>query len=279
MFGLLVGGWINEFFNWRVAFLVVGIPGLVFALVVRFTIREPPRGLSEATPVDASTDSVRDVALFLLRRRSFVLFALAMGLSAFSAYGFGTWVPAFLGRVHGMGSGAIGTWLGIEAGLGGALGALLGGVLADRLGARDPRWYLWIPALGLVLYIPFVIPFLLVEDPVVALICYFPAVVFASTGLGPVIVLTHSLVKVRMRALASAILLFLLNIIGMGAGPQIVGVLNDLLHPTLGNEAVRYSLLIVTMSKLVAIALFLLATRTLLADLKAKDELVPPRAD
>ncbi len=276
MLGLLAGGWVNEFFGWRVAFFVVGGPGLLFALVVRFTIREPPRGMSETVPVDASSDSLRDVARFLIRLRSFVLYSIGMGLTAFGAYGFLTWVPAFMGRVHGMGTGEIGTWIGIETGVAGAIGAVLGGVLADRLGRRDVRWYLWVPSLGLACYLPFVIPFLLVDDPTLALIFYFPSVLVSSVTLGPIIVLTHSLVKVRMRALASAVLLFLLNIIGMGAGPQFVGILNDLLNPTVGAEAVRYSLLAVAVAKVLAITLFLLAARTLHADMKAKDELAGP---
>ena len=164
MLGFLIGGWINEFFNWRVAFMVVGLPGVVLAVVVRLTIREPPRGHSEVGPVDTTTDTLGDVARFLLGLRSFRLFAIGTGLAAFSAYGFGAWVPAFLGRVHGMGSGEIGTWVGLENGIGGAVGAILGGVLADRLGRRDPRWYLWIGVLGMLAYIPFVLLFLVARS-------------------------------------------------------------------------------------------------------------------
>ena len=250
-----------------------GLPGVALAVVVRYTIREPPRGHSEVGPVDTETDSLGDVARFLLGMRSFKYFAIGTGLAAFSAYGFGSWVPAFLGRVHGMGSGEMGTWLGIENGVGGALGAILGGLLADRLGRKDPRWYLWIGAIGMLIYLPFVVLFLLLENTTWALIWYLPAITFASMYLGPVIALTHRLVKVRMRALASAILLFILNMIGMGLGPQAVGIANDLMASTLGVEAVRYSLLYSAGSKLVAIALFLMAARHLVADLEAKNSI------
>ena len=137
MLGYLLGGWIDEFFSWRVAFLVVGVPGILFALVVRFTVREPRRGMSDghagAGP-DTERDSVKDVLRFMLSMRSFALLSVATGIAAFSAYGFGSWVPSYLRRVHEMGSGEIGTWIGIEVGVGGAIGAILGGRLADRLG-------------------------------------------------------------------------------------------------------------------------------------------------
>jgi MFS family permease len=275
MLGYLAGGWINEFFNWRVAFLVVGVPGIIFALVVRFTVREPQRGMSEvkvpgAVP-DTHRDSIKDVLRFMTSMRSFNLLAVATGISAFSAYGFGSWVPSYLRRVHEMGSGEIGTWIGIEAGVGGALGAIFGGRLADRLGARDPRWYLWVPALSLVAYLPFIYLFLLLDTPQLALLAYFGAITFAAMHLGPAIAITYGLVKVRMRALASAILLFILNMIGLGLGPLLVGMISDGLAPTQGAQSIRWALGIVAASKLIAIWMFWAASKTLRKDLEAKN--------
>jgi MFS family permease len=274
MFGYLAGGWLSELFTWRVAFFVVGLPGLVLAVVVRVTVREPRRGRTEHGPVDAGRENLRDVARFLMARRTFVLAAIGCGLTAFSGYGFGAWVPAFLGRVRGMGSGEIGTWIGLANGITGAGGAILGGYVADRLGVRDRRWYLWVPAWSTLLAIPLAIPFLLVENKVLSLAFYFPYNFFGSAFLGPVIAVTYSLVKLRMRALASAILFFILNLIGLGAGPQIVGVLNDLLAPRFGGEAVRYSLFVVNLLALFAVLLFFLAARTLKEDLARND--LPP---
>ena len=275
MLGYLAGGWINEFFSWRVAFLVVGVPGILFALVVRFTVKEPRRGMSDAPGTHAASDtehdSVKDVMRFMFSMRSFGMLSVATGIAAFSAYGFGSWVPSYLRRVHEMGSGEIGTWIGIEAGLGGALGSILGGRLADKLGARDKRWYLWIPALSLVAYFPFVYLFLLIENPRVALIAYFFAITFAAMHLGPAIAITYALVKVRMRALASAILLFILNMIGLGLGPLLVGMLSDGLTPTYGVISIRYSLMIVALSKFIAIWMFWSASKTLIQDLDAKN--------
>jgi predicted MFS family arabinose efflux permease len=274
MLGYLAGGWINQFFNWRVAFLVVGVPGILFALVVRFTIREPRRGMADGRAgvvPDAERDSVKDVLRFMLSMRSFSLLSVATGIAAFSAYGFGSWVPSYLRRVHEMQSGEIGTWMGIEVGLGGAIGAIWGGRLADRLGARDPRWYLWVPALSLVAYFPFVYLFLLTDNPRVALIFYFFAIIFAAMHLGPAIAVTYQLVKVRMRALASAILLFILNMIGLGLGPLLVGIVSDALAPAHGPLSIRYSLMIVAASKFIAIWMFWSASKSLVKDLEAKN--------
>ncbi len=271
--GYLTGGWIVEFFDWRVAFFVVGFPGVLLAILLRLTVKEPPRGMSEGRAVDTATDSLWDVTKYLLSLRSFVLLAVAAGFSSFSAYGFGTWVPPFLGRVHEMGSGEIGTWMGVLNGVGGALGMIVGGLIADRLGRRDARWYLWMSAISIVIYLPFSILFLLLDNSTTALLCYFIPIAVGNVYLGPVIALTHQLVKVRMRALASSVLLFFLNLIGMGAGPQAVGIISDWLTPEYGAEGLRWSLMIVLASKIVAIVLFLWAAKFVATDLLAKDKL------
>jgi MFS family permease len=273
MLGYLSGGWIVEYFNWRVAFFVVGLPGLILAVVLRLTVKEPPRGMSDRGDVDTRSDSLRDVIRFLLSMRSFVLLAVAGGFSAFSAYGFGSWVPAFLGRVHGMGHGEIGTWIGLESGIAGALGMIATGLLADRLGRRDPRWYLWLSAISIAIYLPFSVAFLLLDDPTMALILYFVPIALSSVYLGPSIALTHQLVTIRMRAVASSILMFFLNLIGMGLGPQAVGIISDALAPEYGAEGLRWSLLIVLGSKLLSIILYLLAAKYLIEDLQAKRKL------
>jgi MFS family permease len=203
---------------------------------------------------------------------------VATGISAFSAYGFGSWVPSYLRRVHEMGSGEIGTWIGLEAGIGGALGAILGGRLADRWGSRDPRWYLWVPALSLVAYLPFVYAFLIVDTPRLALFAYFGAITFAAMHLGPAIAITYALVKVRMRALASALLLFILNMIGLGLGPLLVGIISDALADDYGAMSIRYALGIVAASKVIAIWMFWAASKSLKKDLEAKNTYVPTAA-
>lgn len=273
MFGYLAGGWMVEFFNWRVAFFVVGVPGVLLALIMRLTVREPRRGMSEAAGADTKSYSLGQVVRFLCCLPSFMLLAVASGIASLTAYGFGAWVPPFLGRVHGMGSGEIGTWMGILTGVGGALGMVVTGLVADRLARRDPRWYAWIGALTIAVYFPFMVAFLLLDRTIPAILLYFVPLALGAVYLGPAIAMTHALVTVRMRALASSVLLFVLNLIGMGLGPQMVGYLNDKLAPLYGIESIRYSLLWVGMAKLLALVLFLLAALFVVRDLKAKNRL------
>ena len=111
----------------------------------------------------------------------------------------------------------------------------------------------------------------LIDNPRVALVAYFFAITFAAMHLGPAIAVTYQLVKPRMRALASAILLFILNMIGLGLGPLLVGILSDALAPSYGHLSIRYSLMIVAASKFLAIWMFWVASKTLIGDLEAKN--------
>jgi predicted MFS family arabinose efflux permease len=260
--GFIVGGWMSQYFGWRAAFLVVGLPGLALALLVRLTVREPPR-----THVDALPQSSATALRTLWNVRTFRHMALGAAFHSFAAYGIAAWAPAFLARVHHMAPGQIGMWLGLISGFGGAIGAVTGGVLADRLGVRDARWSLWVPAVASIVEVPFWFVFLLWPTHVPALLGGIPGIVGGAMWLGPVFATTQNLVRPDMRALASALLLFVVNLIGLGIGPQAVGVLNDLLAPTAGVGAVRYSLLIVGVMNVWASVHFALAARTLRADL------------
>lgn len=129
LIGFLLGGWIDQYFGWRTAFLVVGIPGILFALILRFTIKEPPRGLSEkGNAIVDQHHSMKDVFRLLREKRSFRYIALGAGLAAYVSYTATSWLPPFMARVHGMGSGEIGTWLSLIFGIGSGLGYFMGGV-------------------------------------------------------------------------------------------------------------------------------------------------------
>ncbi len=269
--GLLLGGWINEYFGWRTAFFVVGLPGVLLALIVRLTLREPARGLSEGLTDQAELHSTSEVLRYLWSLRSFRHLSIAAALYGFAGYGFTNWAPAFLIRVHEMSTGETATWLGLSIGIGGGAGAYLGGRLSDGLGARDVRWFMRIPALGAVASIPFYVLFLFSPDRIAALLFYLPAALLGGFYVGPTYAMTQGLAKLHMRALASAVLLFILNLVGLGLGPQTVGILNDLLADRFGNEAIRYSLLLIGLTNAWAAGHSLLAARTLREDLEARN--------
>ena len=267
MIAFLAGGYVREAFDWRTAFFIVGAPGIVLTLLLLLTVREPRRGLSEPNPVDATPVSTREVARFLYGQRSFRNLVLAGCCQSLSGYAFLTWAFSFLLRVHEMSSTQVGIWLGLVVGIGGASGAYFGGVIADRLGARDARWYLWLSAIVSLCSAPFGVGFLLIPDATSALVCFIPFYVLGAMYVGPLWSMTQSLAKVPMRATASAILLFILNIVGLGLGPQLIGWLNDTLFASYGDEAIRYSLCVVAVIGALASLFFMRAAQTLRDDL------------
>lgn len=270
LFGFLAGGWLNEFFGWRVAFAVVGAPGILLAVILRMTLAEPVRGLREQRVDSNIAVPLPDVLALLWSRRSFRHMAFAASLNAFAAYSTSNWTASFMIRSHGMNTGELGTWLALTMGLGGAVGVFCGGLLADRLARRDQRWYVWLPALTGFACVPFMALVYLAPGAYAALaLGIVPGILF-NVYLGNTIATTHGLVGLRMRALSSAILFLILNIIGLGLGPWTTGMLSDHLQPALGSESLRHAMLYVLPAVMFWSAChFFLAARTLRSDLAA----------
>jgi predicted MFS family arabinose efflux permease len=286
--GTLIGGWVGEAFGWRVAFMVVGLPGLALALLVRLTLRDPPRGMSDREDREArlaasgisaepeiqsppATENWREVLAFMIGLRSFRHLAMAGSLHAFVGYGAGLFNPAYFIRTHGMGLAEISTWF-FFIGLTGAVGTFLGGFLGDRFGGSDARWYMWVPAIGTIIGVPLSAGMYLWPVHEQALMFAFPAAIVGPMYLGPTFAITQGLVKVGMRAMASAILLFILNMIGLGLGPWFVGMLSDALVPAYGVNSLGTALLwVVVVGNIWSMLHYMLAARTLREDLRAKD--------
>ncbi|MDP6978867.1 MAG: MFS transporter [Myxococcota bacterium] len=272
--GFLLGGWLDEWFDWRTAFIVVGAPGIALALLVKLTLKEPVRGRWDPPSVTREQPPAGDVMRFMAGLPSFRHMAVAAALHAFYGYGALAFNAVFFRRSHEMGSGEVGSWLALISFTAGVTGTFLGGYLSDRLGSRDYRWYMWIPAYATLIYIPFAFGVYLWPDPHIALVFAFPASVLGGMYLGPTFAMTQSLVTPMMRATASAVLLFIINMIGLGLGPQGVGILSDLLAPSLDVHSMRYALLAtVTVFAAWSLTHYFLAARTLREDLEAKERL------
>ena len=236
--GYLLGGWVEYVFGWRIAFLVVGLPGVCLALVVRLTLREPPRGFSDGNQTVADRPPFAQTIVRLWRSRTFFHMSLAAALHAFVGYGAGNFMPAFLIRSHGMTTQNVGTWMAFIVAGGGFVGVYFGGLLSDRLATRfgDQRYRMWVPAVSTVIGAPLALMVQLInlrvslpllgEIPMILLIL-LPTWVFASMYLGPTFAMTQSLVGIRERAVAGAVLLFVVNLIGLGLGPWLTGLLSD----------------------------------------------------
>lgn len=271
LFGFLAGGWVNEFFGWRWAFFVVGAPGLMLALIVRFTVREPPRGqLDPVQDADAAPPGLGETLRHLMAKRAFIHLALGGGLTAFVGYAWIIWTPSFFIRVHGMSSGEVGTALGLLIGVAGGIGIALGGYLADRVAKRDRRWSLWLVCVAILCNLPFALAAFLAEDARDALWFMVIPFLLGNFWQGTSFAQTQGLAGLRMRAVAAAILLFIVNMIGLGAGPQFVGIASDLLAPTHGNDSLRWALLACTLVNLWAAVHFYLAGRHLPRELDAQ---------
>ena len=274
MIGALAGGWINDAFDWRTAFMIVGLPGLVLAVIVRFSLKEPPRGVSEPARVAVGpAPSVLDVIRLLWQRRSFRWLSLNAGCQGFLGYGSGAWIPPMFERSHGLSSTEIGTalfWLGVPS----VIGTFAGGWLGDRFGRRDARWYLWLTAITTLISMPFSTFCYLSADPWLAFWVMAVPNMLGGFYLAPTFSLTQGLVGLRMRAVAASIVLFMLNFIGMGFGPWFVGALSDLLNATtaLGLNSLRWSLVFSQVVGFASIYCCMRGGRTLRSDLAYSHE-------
>lgn len=271
MLGNLGGGWINEAFDWRTAFVVVGLPGVFLAIVLRLTVREPPRGVAEGVVLtDAETPSVGEVFRHLWARRSFRYLTLGGALHAFVGYGVSYWIPAMFARSHGLGTAEMGQAL-FYLGFASIAGTFLGGYLGDRFAAKDTRWYVWLPGIATMLSLPSSTFVYLWGDPYAALWVLSISYFLGAYYLGPTFSMVQGMVGLRMRAMAASISLFILNIIGLGLGPQFAGLTSDVLNATtdLGSESLRWALVISLIFNFVSAILYLLAGRTLHDDLQA----------
>ncbi|HIG60152.1 MAG TPA: MFS transporter [Gammaproteobacteria bacterium] len=282
MVGNFVGGWGAEELGWRTTFFLVGIPGILVAFLILATLKEPPRGLSEKREIKADSTApptMKDVFKFLWTKKSFRHIGFAAGLHAFVGYGAGTWNAPFLIRSHEMPITEVGSWLAIISGIG-AIGTFAGGYLGDKISDRtgDRRWYLWVCGISTLIMVPFQLTAYLYDELWAVIPSLFVVSILGGMYLGPSFAMTQGLVTLRMRAVASAILLFMLNIIGMGLGPYFVGIASDLLAPNFAIHSLRYALCMAVLANLWAASHYFLGARTLREDLGDTEALLKQSA-
>ena len=268
LFGFAAGGWIAENFGWRNAFFAIGIPGILYALAVIWIVKEPPRGQYDlgGTPPRASmTETIQ----CLRSRPTFWWISVGCAFTAFVSYGNGNFMPSFLMRNHGLSLAEVGAILGLISGLSGAAGTLLGGFLSDRLGVRDIRWYVWIPMLGGLSAMAPAYYTLLGSNTNLIIAAMIPSQILGALYLGPCIATCHNLVSPGMRAMASALLFFVLNIIGLGLGPLTVGILSDQFAGRFGDDNLRYAMVTTLTISFVGVFFLWMGVRSLRRDLNA----------
>jgi len=248
MVGAVVGGWLAQNFSWRIAFMLVGLPGILVALAIKFMIKEPPRGHSDRELLDAEhpvspedmaaaapppfsmmgeLKELGSVAATLFGKWPVLHMVLGVTIASFGSYGSGQFVPPYFTRTFGLNYAEVGLITGIVGGISSGIGTLAGGFLTDRLSRRSAAWYALTPAIGLSIATPiYIAAYLQPSWQTAALILLVPGI-FHYTYLGPTFGVVQNMVELRRRATATALLFFFLNLIALGGGPPFTGWIID----------------------------------------------------
>lgn len=238
-------GWTGQHYGWRGMFTASGVPGLVLAVVFFFTVREPARNMTEGRRTLPPSVSLPGSVHFLLGSRTYLLILIGAMFMGASVYAGSTWNAMYLTRVHHLPIAAVAASIGPLQGICGGAGILLGGFLSDALGRRDERWLLRLPAAMCLLAAPAEVLFLFGGNRPAWMIGFGLMSFFALAHQAPIFAAAMSTARAGMRAVAISMLVLASGLLGQIIGPLLVGVLNDRLQQSLGDSAVRYSLLLV----------------------------------
>jgi MFS family permease len=264
--GSLLAGVVSQYYGWRWAFIIAGLPGIAVAVLFRLTVNEPARGAMEGPRANTNVYSVLETLRFLFSQISFVYITIGGTLMGITLYGFQMWSPAFLHRVYHLNNATVGLLQGGIFALFGVAGVLIGGFFAERLGRRDIRWRLNVPAVAAVASCPVSLLFLFLPSLSGALVCWALSTVCISAYMGPIYAVYQTVSMVRMRALASATFLFLGNLLGLGVGSWLIGLASTTLSRRYGDLSIRYSMILPSVLGLFAGILFWIGSRYLAAD-------------
>jgi predicted MFS family arabinose efflux permease len=258
--GIFLGGMLVGAFGWRLTFVALGLPGIVLALIVWFTVREPARGGMD-NPADlAALRASDDLPLLesdtrLWASPTFRIMSFSAAPSALCGYGMNLWMPQFLVRIHELTPAQYSLPLGAAIGVGGGLGAILGGAITAKAAARDARAFLSYPALTMVLFAAALLLAVWTTSLVVVYSAIFVAAFSQFYLMGPFFAVVQRLAPLRGRAVATAFFFFILATIGIGVGPLYVGAMNDLFRSAYGDaEGLRLALMTLPAISLAAAA-------------------------
>jgi MFS family permease len=275
--GMLLGGIVGQHYGWRTAMFVAGLPGIVLAIVFYLTVREPPRGHSDGLEQTAGTPrpSLPEVLKTLFSKPTFRWLIVGASFLNVVALGRGVWEPVFLMRIYGLEQATAGITYFLISPVPSMIGAVAGGLLADYLGRRDQRWCMWLPAAAMLATFPLTAAFLLwpVSSTLFGLglpvgFLFSVAGSLAGGMASPATIATgQNLSPASMRAMTHALWTMASNLVGMGLGPLMVGVLSDQFTADFGSESIRYALLAVSAVAVLAAIAFYIGARRVREDL------------
>lgn len=264
--GIVFGGIIASMVDWRYAFFFVGLAGIAIAPIFRMTIKEPPRGQFDRQRKDRLPPGLKSILRTLARKPSFWLLAVGASCSSMMGYGVFFWLPSFFVRSYGLTLLNASLFFGAVLLIGGLAGIWVGGWLGDRFGQIQRAQYARIPAIAFLATVPFYVLAILSPTLTVSFVVLLVPTALGLAWIGPVVSAIQHLVRPDMRATASAIFLFINNLIGIGLGTYAIGALSDTLHVHFGDDSLRYSILAGTGFYILAAILFFMAAHWLERD-------------
>ena len=265
--GIVLGGFITSLMSWRMAFFIVGIAGLLITPLLKFTVREPVRGaLDHSAPRVANTSSLFEVIAVLAGKPSFWGLSLGAASASMMGYGLFFWAPSFLVRSFHLSLLHASLSFGSLILVGGLTGIWFGGALADRYGETRRAMYAFIPAIAFVSTVPFYAAGVLSTTLWISLAVLLVPIALGLVWLGPVLTAVQHIVPANMRATAAALFLFINNLVGIGLGSTLIGVVSDSMRVRFGAESLRYAILAGTGFYVIAAALLFFAGTKLAKD-------------
>ena len=274
LFGLIIGGIVNDLYGWRAALFLVGAPGLLLALILPMIIREPRR--TDGPVRDAAQNGPKKVELRVseafrevFSSRAYLYIFIAASFTAFLSYGKGLWTISFFIRSHGLSTTQAGLAMAVALGIAGVIGTLLGGKMADKFGKDNKRHLLTFPAVGMAIAAPILFAGYWVDDWRIAVALLIVPTILNSAYYGPAYACVQGLVRPEARAMAASMVVFGQNLIGLGMGPLLFGMLSDALIPVAGQDSVRWVLFGAAWLGIIPAFFFWRASLRLKAELKS----------
>lgn len=270
MLGAFLGGKLALAYGWRTAFFVIGAPGVILAVLMLLVVREPKRGGLDAL-VDGATEHppappILTAISAFFGNRTLVMTAISSAMSAFVGYAGLVWNPQFLEGVKQMAAADVATYYALALGVTGIIGTLVSGWLADKLGKKDRRWFAWIPAIAFALSIPFWFGLIWAPTWQIAMLFLLGPMLMNQAYLAPALTVAQNAVPPAQRTMTGAILLFILNIVGLGVGPVYVGWIADRMEPAHGDQALAYGFAGVIPFVVLTVVAHLAAARSIARD-------------
>ena len=280
--GIFLGGVLTSYLDWRAAFIIVGLAGLAIAPVFRLTMREPKRGGLDGEDAIVTPAPIGEVVRVLMSKPSFWGLSIGAASSSMMGYGLIFWLPSFFVRSFGEALPGFFSFLpdfiipsdpgpllfasyfyGTILLIGGVAGIWLGGVLGDRYGPDRKAAYALVPAFAFIATVPFYVVGILSTSLTLTFFLFMVPTALGLVWLGPIVTAFQHLVQPNMRATASAVFLFINNLVGIGLGNLVIGALSDGLNAKFGAEALRYAILSGTSFYIITAAVFIITSRRL----------------